>query len=258
MEKFLKQMLINNLKKLNDIEQNKSKIATTLFLRKAEEIKMQKINLLKSNILSQADFYNQNINNYNDIYNDIITKYSYQLSQIINIYIELFINIQMELQEAECNQKIAITNLKKCIDMKNDLLANNVADDIENCNKKINACMQKKKNYDVIIENCEKELEQCSKNMIDHINYLFGDKSSQVLLKDEAKLKKFINKVVNRFAGANKFRNYVIEPTNIEVETMNIKIPKLSGVIKDKTINFVAKIKQAKDETNNIFDKMIV
>lgn len=258
MEEFLSKMLITDLKKLNDIEQNKLKIITTLFLRKSSEIKKQKIEALKNNILNQAEFYNQNINNYNEIYNDIVNKYSSQLSQIINIYIELFINIQMELQEAECNQKIAITNLKKSIDIKRKLPVKSSIEEIENCNKKISACMQKKMNYDVIIENCEKELVQCSKNMIDHINYLFGDKSSQVLLKDDVGFKRFINRVVNRFAGANKFKNYVIEPTNIEVETMSLKIPQLSGDIKDKTINFVAKIKQAKDETNNIFDKMIV
>ena len=258
MEKFLNQMLINNLKKLNDIEQSKSKIITILFLRKANEIKIQKIDALKNNILNQAEFYNQKINNYNESYNDIINKYSSQLSQIIDIYVELFINIQMELQEAECNQKIAITNLKKSIDMKKKLPVNSSIEEIEKCNKKITACIQKKRNYAVIIENCEKELGQCSKNMIDHINYLFGNKSSQILLKNDVGFKKYINKVVNRLTGANKFKNYVIEPTNIEVETMDLKIPELRSDIKDKTINFVAKIKQAKDETNNIFDKMIV
>ena len=258
MEKFLNQMLINDLKKLNNIEQNKSKIVTILFLRKANEIKKQKIDALENNILNQAEFYSQNIDDYNEIYKDIINKYSSQLSQIINIYIELFINIQMELQEAECNQKITITNLKKSIDLKNKLPVNSTIEEIEKCNKKISACIQKKMNYDIIIENCEKELDQCSKNMIDHINYLFGDKSSQVLLKSEVGFKGFINRFINRFIGANKFKNYVIEPTNIEVETMNQEIPKLSADILDKTISFVAKIKQAKDETNNIFDKMIV
>lgn len=258
MENNLEKMLFNKLKKLNEIEQNKSRILTTIFIKTTKNLKKQKIKALEDNILSQADFYNQDIDKYNEFYNDVISKYTNQLSQIINIYTELFINIQMELQEAECNQKIAITNIKKSIDIKNSLPKTSSIETMESYRKKIDACMQKKLNYDIIIENCEKELEQCSENLVGHINLLFGDKSSQVTIKDEEGFKKFINKVINRFTGANKFNTYVITPTNIEVETRDNKLPMLSGEIKDKTINFVAKIKQAKDETNKIFEKMIV
>ena len=258
MENNLEKMLINKLKKLNEIEQNKSRVLTAIFIKTANELKNQKIKAMQDNILNQADFYNQDINKYDKFYNEVMNKYTNQLSQIINIYTELFINIQMELQEAECNQKIAITNVKKSIDMKNSLSESSPIEIIENYRKKIDACMQKKYNYDIIIENCEKELEQCSEKMIAHINLLFGDKSSQVSLRNEEGFMKYINKFINRFTGANKFNTYVITPTNIEVETRDNNLPILSGEIKDKTIDFVAKIKQAKDETNKIFDKMIV
>lgn len=258
MENNLEKMLINKLKKLNEIEQNKARILTAIFIKTTNDLKKRKINSLENSILNQAEFFNQDIGKYSDFYSETVEKYTNQLSQIINIYTELFINIQMELQEAECNQKIAITNVKKSIDIKNSLPKNVSIETIENYRKKIDACMQKKLNYDIIIENCEKELEQCSENMVKHINFLFGDKSSQVALNNDEGFKRFINRVVNRFVGANKFNTYVITPTNLEVETREVKIPVLSEEIKDKTINFVAKIKQAKDETNKIFDKMIV
>lgn len=258
MKNNLEQMLINSLKELNQIEQNKSKILTTIFLKKTEDIKKQKIKSLEKSILSQAEFYDQDIDNYNEVYNDILNKYTDQLSQIINIYSEFFINVQMELQEAECNQKIAITNLKKSVDDKKYLKGNASIEEIEDCNKKIEACIQKKLNYDIIIESCESELQKCSDNMVTQINIYFGNKSGQLKLNDDTGFKKFINKLVNKFTGATKFNTYVIEPTNLEVETLNNKLPQLSGDIKDKTINFVAKIKQAKDETNKIFEKMMV
>lgn len=258
MEKNVEKKLIDKLKELNEVEQNKAKIITTIFVKSTQEIKEQKINSLENSILNQAKFYNQNIDNYNEIYTEILEKYTKQLSQIINIYSELFINIQMELQEAECNQKIAITNLKKSIDMKEKISNEDSKELIEEYNKKIDACIQKKINYDIIIENCEKELEQCSTIMLEKINMLFGDKSSQISLENESGFKKFINKVVNKFVGATKFNTYVIEPTNLEVETIHKKLGRLSIDIKNNTINFVAKIKQAKDETNKIFKNMII
>lgn len=258
MENNLEKELIDKLKELNEIEQYKSRILTTIFIKTTHEIKKQKVKSLKDNILSQAEFYNQNIDNYTEVYTEILNKYTDQLSQIIKVYTELFINIQMELQEAECNQKIAITNLKKSIDLKNKMNGQISKESVEKHNKKIEACMQKKLNYDIIIENCEKELEKCSSNMLNEINMLFGDKSSQISLREEKGLKKFINKLFNKFIGSNKFIKYVITPTNIEVETMNNKLPKLNSDMKEKIINFVAKIKQAKDETNKIFEKMII
>ena len=258
MKNNLEQMLINSLKELNQIEQNKSKIVTTIFLKTTKDIKKQKIKSLENSILSQAKFYNQDIDNYNEVYNDIVNKYTDQLSQIINIYSEFFINVQMELQEAECNQKIAITNLKKSIDAKKKLKKDTSLEEIESYNKKIEACIQKKLNYDIIIESCESELQKCSDNMVKQINTYFSNKSGQLILKDDIGVKKIINKLVNKFTGSSKFNTYVIAPTNLEVETLNSKLPQLSGDIRDKTISFVAKIRQAKDDTNKIFEKMIV
>ena len=258
MENNLEKTLIEKLKELNKAEQYKLRLLTIIFIKTTQEIKEQKIKSLRDNILSQAEFYNQNIKNYTEVYTEIINQYTDQLSQIMKVYTELFINIQMELQEAECNQKIAITNLKKSIDIKNKLNNESSKESIEKCYKKINACMQKKVNYDIIIENCEKELEKCSSNMQNEINLLFGDKSSQISLKKEHGFKKIINKLVNKFTGSAKFNTYVIIPANLETKTMKDKLPQLNRDIKDKIINFVAKIKQAKDETNKIFEKMII
>lgn len=258
MKNNLEQMFINSLKELNQIEQNKAKILTAIFLKKMKDIKKQKIKSLENSILSQAKFYNQDIDDYNEVYNNILNRYTDQLSQIINIYTEFFINVQMELQEAECNQKIAITNLKKSVDAKKKLKKDASIEEIEDWNKKIEACIQKKLNYDIIIESCESELQKCSDNMVTQINIYFGNKSGQLTLSDETGFKKFINKLVNKFTGSTRFNAYVIAPANLEVETLNNKLPQLSEDIKDRTINFVAKIKQAKDETNKIFEKMIV
>ena len=250
-------VLVDKLVELNELEINKSKILTAIFEKTTKEIVQKKVQALESNFEEQAEFYDQNLADYQEIYDEILTKYKEQLSQIIDKYNSLYINMQLELQEAECNQKIAITNLKKSFDIKQEVEARKQVELIEEYNKKIIACMQKKVNYDVIIDECEEELNSCSDNVQNKINSLFADKSSQISLKSESGLKKLIQKIKNKFTGAAKFNTYVIEPINIELEMMDGKLPNITSTIKQDTISFVAKMKQAKDEVNKIFEDTI-
>lgn len=250
-------LLMDKLAELNKLETDKSKILGVIFVKTTKGIMNKKIQSLESNFEEQSKYYDQNLEDYSDIYNEIMEKYKEQLSQIIDKYNELYINMQLELQEAECNQKIAITNLKKSFDIKQEISDRAQNEIIEEYNKKIAACMQKKVNYDIIIEECEKELDKCASNMQNRINALFSDKSSQISLIEEKGLKKLIKKIKNKFTGARKFNTYVIEPLNIEIDMMDSKLPDITNNIKQETINFVAKMKQAKDETNQIFEDMI-
>lgn len=250
-------LIIDKLTELNELEINKTKVLTAIFMKLTKDIMNKKVQSLESNLEEQAKYYDQNWDNYIDTYNQILEKYQKQLSQIIEKYNALFINIQLELQEAECNQKIAITNLKKSFDIKQEITDKAKNEVVDEYKRKIDACFQKKINYDVIIEECEKELNSCAHNMEKLINNLFSDKTSQVSLKEEGVFKKIVNKIVNKFTGATKFNTYVIEPMNIELEIMDSKLPDITENIKNETINFVAKIRQAKEETNLIFENMI-
>lgn len=250
-------LLMNKLRELNELEITKAKVLTAIFTKTVSEIVDKKVQSLESNFENQAQYYDQNLSDYQEIYDEIISKYQEQLNQIIDKYNELFVNIQLELQEAECNQKIAITNLKKSLDIKNEISDKAKKELIEEYTRKIVACMQKKSNYDIIIDECEKELNKCSSSVESQINSLFSDKSSQISLKEESGFRKFLNKVKNIFSGKAKFNDYVIEPMNVELEMMENKLPDIVNNLHQETIEFVAKMKQAKDETNKIFDDMM-
>ena len=49
----------------------------------------------------------------------------------------------------------------------------------------------------------------------------------------------------------------MVEPINVELDMMDSKLPDIVNEIGQKTLTFVAKIKQAKSETNRIFEQMI-
>jgi len=250
-------ILIDKLAELNRLEIDKAKVLNAIFQKTTKDTMDKKIESLKSNFEEQAEFYNQNLADYDEVYKQIVEKYTNQLTQIIKKYNELFINMQLELQEAECNQKIAITNLKKSFDIKEKLSDSNQIEMLEEYSKKLIACMQKKSNYDIIINECEKELDKCASNTESKINALFADKSSQISLKEESGFAKLINKIRNFFTGETKFNKYVVEPMNVELEMMENKLPDIINEIHQETICFVAKMKQAKDETNKIFENMI-
>lgn len=250
-------LLMDKLVKLNELEIKKSKILTAIFIKTTKEIMDKKVQILANSLEEQARFYNRNLERYEDIYDQILLKYKKQLAQIIEKYNIFYMNLQLELQEAECNQKIAITNLKKSFDRKQEMATHVKSEILEEYNKKITACMEKKLNYDVIIKNCENEIEECSIQMQNKINTLFSDKLSQISPKERSSFGNFIRKIKNKFTGARKFNTYVIEPICVELEMMDNKLPDILNDIKQDTIHFVAKIKQAKDETNQIFEHTI-
>lgn len=251
--KEMNAILLEKLTELNELEIKKSKVLAAIFQKTTYKIMDKKIQGLKIDFEEQAEFYGQKIEKYEKVYEEIVAKYKEQLLQIIDSYHELFINLYLELQETECNQKIAITNLKKSYEGKKGAKGNK----IEEYNKKIKACLQKKMNYDVIIEECENELALCASNVEKKINALFQDKSGHISLKQESVFEKVINKMKNIFSGKMKFNSYVIEPIQVELEMMENKLPDIVNAIKQEMIVFVAKIKQAKAETNEIFENMI-
>lgn len=250
-------LLMDKLVELNEVEIKKSKVLAAIFQKTVNEMQRKKIESLDSNFEEQAKFYDQDLEDYEKTYQEMKDKYEEQLSEILNQYQALFVNIYLELQEAECNQKIAITNWKKSCDIKQEIIDRAGSSMIEEYERKIEACLQKKKNYDVIIEECEDELEKCAIQMEKKVNSLFQDKSSQMFLTEIGLFGKIMNKIRNLFTGKSKFNTYVMEPMKVELEMLETKLPDVEESMKREMVDFVARVKQAKAQTNQIFEQMI-
>ncbi len=256
-EKEPNAILMDKLEELSELEIKKSKVLAVIFQKTTREIMSKKMQSLKSNFREQAEFYGQKWEDYDAIYQEIAKRYEEQLSKVLEKYHESFVNMYLELQEAECNQKIAMTNLKKSYEIKQEILKSANFDKIEEFERKIKACLQKKDNYDEIIEECEKELEKCTTNLESQMNALFADKLNQIALKEEGAFAKLIQKLKNMFSGKTKFKTYVIEPIDVELEMRDSKLPDIINDMHQDIVRFVAKIKQAKAQTNEIFNQMM-
>lgn len=250
-------ILMDKLTQLNELEMKKSTVLAVIFQKTTQEIKEKKMQDLKKSFEEQIKYYDQYLEDYEEDYQQISTQYEQQLTKILEEYKMLYINLYLELQEAECNQKIAITNYQKSCDTKQEMVGRVHVDKIEAYDRKVKACFQKKNNYDIIINECEKTLDKCAMNMTKKINSLFSDKSSQIVVREEGLFTKIINKVKNIFQGKTKFNTYVLEPWKVELEMMENKLPDVINDIQQEAILFVAKMKQAKAQTNQIFEQMI-
>lgn len=110
--------------------------------------------------------------------------------------------------------------------------------------------MQKKENYDEIIQECERELSNCTEEVTKKINTLFSNRATSLILKRDGIFSKFLNKITNVFMGKSKFNTYCIEPIQIDLEMIEHKMPNILQEIREQTIHFVAKIKQTKEKAN--------
>ena len=95
------------------------------------------------------------------------------------------------------------------------------------------------------------------KNLDKQIDIFFVNKSNSLIIREENFIEKVLNKIKNIFIGKNNFINYVINPLNIELEVIEGKVSNNYTTLSKDILSFVAKIRQAKKETNKIFEQMI-
>ena len=240
--------LIEKLDELTSVEILKAKILAILFKKMTRKITEDKINTLKYNFENQAKYYGQNVDEYDNTYVEIISRYKEQLRQILNKYNEMYVNITLELQEAECNQKITIANIKNTFEIKERLQGKATDEIIQEYINKLEACIEKKKNYDFVIYKCEQKMQDCIDELEPQVNTIFAEKNEIVPIQDENNFNKIISKIKNLFSGKKNFNNYVIKPMNANLERIDGRLINITNIIRSK---------MAKDEINVIYDNMV-
>ena len=149
---------------LTNLEQNKLMLMATIYTRKIEELKKNKIDNLQKYLLDQIKFYKRNLAKYKNILDNYLNRYEKALNNLIEQYELEYNYLQNEIVFAQTNQKIAVANFvasKRGLDKAN--IDGNIAL-IEKSNKKIFATAQKKLNYDIVIDECIARMEKCIKN----------------------------------------------------------------------------------------------
>lgn len=246
------------LKDLSELEKDKLMLWSTIYTRKAEDIKIKKIAELKKNLEEQINFYRRDNSKYKTKIDNYVNEYTSEILRIIEVYNSYYIYLQNEIVLAQSNQKIAIANLLaskrgwvKAKENENIVL-------IEKSNKKIFATAQKKLNYDVVINECNMRLQKCMEEALNSINEIFKIKSNQLEKVTNNgcfyKIKKFFNIT---FYGDKNIEKYVLNP--IEKEMKDIELQTVSKIsdVKTEMLIFISQMEKIRKDINLSFNETL-
>jgi len=242
---------------LTQVEQNKLMLMATIYERKVEELKKEKINKLNTYLQEQLKFYRCNLKDYEVTFEKFCESYTNKIDRLYDQFCIMYKYLQNEVVFAQTNQKIAVANFvtsKKGLDKAR---ADNNIVLIEKSNKKIMATAQKKLNYDVIIDECIARLEKCINDTleaIDTIFYISNDKVSIVQDSFFDKIKKFFKL---RFNKSQNFDKMIIKPLeNDFVKIEDMTAGKISEV-KNIMLISIAQFEKIRRDINLSFNETL-
>ena len=235
----LEKELVSEMTELTDSEEKEIKVISSIYINEYQELKNQKIDSFSRSIKQQIAFYGRDPYEYIKQIDKLTEKYSKLVDLMIKEYNTRYIAINNELQDTQSNQKIAIVNIKFGIRLKDD--------------KKIKASQNKKENYEIILGECSRQLEGCKDEMVKKVNEIFYNKDKQL------SINKFniFERIKNIFTGKSKVENFLLQSLEVELEQLEDSVSNELKNVSKQTIFNLAIIKDARIQTQKIFNEML-
>ena len=241
---------------LTNLEQNKLMLMATIYTRKIEELKKNKIDNLQKYLLDQIKFYKRNLAKYKNILDNYLNRYEKALNNLIEQYELEYNYLQNEIVFAQTNQKIAVANFvasKRGLDKAN--IDGNIAL-IEKSNKKIFATAQKKLNYDIVIDECIARMEKCIKNTYETVEEIFCV-SNDKLIFNVCLIGKIKYSFLTTFSGKKLFHKNVMQPFEKELEDIEKTSMETVSDIKIETLQYTAQLEKIRNDINCSFNETL-
>lgn len=235
----LENELVSNLQELSTAEQDELRVVSSVYIDEYETLKAEKIKSFENSINEQIRFYGRNPELYKEQINEFLEKYKSMLDMMIKEYNTRYIAVNNELQDTQNNQKIAIVNIKFGITFKDEI--------------KRKASESKKDNYEIVMQECIRQLGNCKEEMSAKINEIFYNKDKQ-LSKGKVSI---LERIKNIFTGKQKVENFVIAPISVELTQLEDVVNSELEAINEETILNIAVIKDARMQTQRIFNNML-
>ena len=199
------------IKELSEIEVLEIEILFAKFNNILKQYYEEKIKAIEENIDEQILFFGKKIEDYETEKSRIISKYTDEFQKIYDQRKEQYYNIIAEIQEAQANQKIALTNFTT--------VTNSIKNNSSNMyDKKQVALIEKYNNYDVIINEFIKKLDECIDNSINDFNEIVKYRNSNLdTIKKSNIIVNLIHKIMNKFSSKSKIEKEVIQKMESEL-----------------------------------------
>ena len=242
---------------LATIENDKLLLWATIYTRKCEMLKRKKIEELHSYFESQVKFYKRDYSKYENQIEEFEKKYEDQISKIIDQYSIQYQYIQNEEMVAESNQKIAVANCimsqrgeKKAKEENKDVL-------VTKFDKKICATIQKKLNYDVIIDECNFRLEKCMQDTYNEVNKIFNITDTSLTSSKVSIFSNIKHFFAIKFSGDSSFKKYVLDNLYNKFKNIENDTTASISIVKAEMIIFISQMEKIRKEINYSFNETL-
>ncbi len=245
--------IIKNLQELDVVQSDISMLELAIYQKKIENLKEEKLHEIRQYFEQQSQYFNQNSYDYQDEIDKNVEQYKVQIDKLINVYDKLYVRTFKIMQNSINNQKISISNI---ITLTRKIKEENLPEkDIQNYEKIINACAQKKLNYSVIINECKARIKWCIENVQKDIKDVFVGKTTELKVYKENVFNKIKEKILNLIFGKVRFQRVLDEYETEYIKSLKAKNnSRVLGVI--IVIEGIEKqFEQVKEQISNIYNE---
>ena len=274
--------LLRMIKELSQLETNEIELMLGIFKKRITDRVNDYMRKISEDFSLKCEYYGKSHEELREIREEILGGYEREFSRISDRLQEQYINLILELQEIQANQKIALTNYKKMIDAKLDIeqtqeyieYKNDLEewskkrelateqDIIEECDRalselknpvssyeyKIDTIIIKYGNYCDLENECYKKLEECSSRIDSSIDSVMQYDTEWLDNPRKYGIFAVIKKTLNKIFGGSKFEKEFLRPTKAKIKTIRSNTDVLIENIRDNTVRYIDTLNKYKNK----------
>ena len=168
-----------------------------------------------------------------------------------------YMNIQKELASAVQSEIIVITNISINKENLEKAMENADLEKIRYYTNKINASIQKKLNYEVIINECNARLEKCIEQIEELAESVKIDEETRVVEAKKNKFVEFLTKIINKINNKKNFRNFILQPSEKYLDAVGEKVESSLETVYTQICEFAIQMQDNKAKINNAYNAML-
>ncbi len=256
MPNITKEDFKQDLQELVEIENQKQMNLAVLFENSLANSKEIRLTEFKDRLYIQANYYNT-LEKYQLEIDDLVTQYKKQLDKLFDVCSTRYINIQRELATAVQSEIIVVTNISINKQNLEKAIEENDAEKIHYYTNKINASIQKKLNYETIVNECNSRLEACIDQISDFSEKIKIEENINVAKKEKNRILEFFNKLIKNLNKKKNYEKNVLKPSENHIERLTDEVDKSIGNLYNQIFEFAVQMKDNKDKINMAFNAMM-
>ncbi len=245
-----------DLKELVEIENQKQINLALLFENSLANSKEIRLAEFKDKLYIQANYYNT-LDKYKIAIDDLVMQYKKQLDKLFDACSTRYINIQREISAAIQSEIIVVTNVSINKQNLEKAVEENDAEKIHYYINKINASIQKKLDYEIIINECNKRLEDCINQLTEFSEKIKITEKIEIVEEKKGKIYKLFNNLIKNLNKKKNFENYVLKPSESNIKNLTDKVEKSIGSLYNQIFEFAIQMKDNKEKINITFNAMM-